>query len=158
MTRMTVRGLLTREGRQAVAVLESDEGDATLAFAIPTDEAHRLARALGLTPCPHSPICELVLGVVQRLAAAVGGVVIDGTEDGVVASLSLRSGGEELVLPCHPADALTLAVRAGAPIHATAAALALADAAPRPPAPEPSVRRWLDDVQPGDFAGAAGGE
>ncbi len=153
MTRMTVRGLLTRDGcDHPVAVLESVDGDATLAFAIPLDEAHRLARALGLTPCPKSPICELVLDVVRRFDASVAGIVLDGTPDGVVARVELRAAGEAVALPCHPADALTLAVRSGAPIQATAAALALAQAAPRPSMPDPAVRRWLDGVGPDDFA------
>lgn len=58
--------------------------------------------------------------------------------------------GAELLLPCHPADALALAVRARAPIMAQDSALALARPGPPPP-PEDDVQGWLDRVRPGDF-------
>jgi bifunctional DNase/RNase len=50
--------------------------------------------------------------------------------------------------PCHPAEALALAVRARAPILAQDSALALA----RPVTSDAGdVRQWLDRVNPGDF-------
>lgn len=69
--------------------------------------------------------------------------------------------GRELVLPCHPADAVALAVRAGKPIMAHDSALAHAHSAPLsnqtdaasepPPTALDAVQAWLDQVRPADF-------
>ena len=59
--------------------------------------------------------------------------------------------GAELPVPCYPPDAIALALRAGVPIYATAAALSHAD--PAPPAPG-VVTAWLDQVRPDDFQGS----
>jgi hypothetical protein len=59
--------------------------------------------------------------------------------------------GAELLLPCHPADALALGVRARAPIMAQDSALALARPAPPSSSPAPDdVQGWLDRVSLSD--------
>jgi bifunctional DNase/RNase len=63
----------------------------------------------------------------------------------------LAREGREMLLPCHPADALALAVRAGKPIIAHDSALAHARSTGTP-APRASLRNWLDQVRPADFA------
>jgi bifunctional DNase/RNase len=55
-----------------------------------------------------------------------------------------------MIIPCHPADALALAVRADKPIMAHDSALAHARSA-GPPPPEDVMRNWLDQVRPADF-------
>src|SRR5215831_9010618 len=70
---------------------------------------------------------------------------------GVSASLVIRYEGMEVVLPCHPGDALALALRADGPIVATDEALAHAcpvDEVVRTRA----LRHWLDGLTPADFA------
>jgi bifunctional DNase/RNase len=59
--------------------------------------------------------------------------------------------GREMMLPCHPADAVALAVRAGKPIMAHDSALAHARSSGTP-SPEDAARSWLDQVRPADFA------
>lgn len=54
----------------------------------------------------------------------------------------IERDGLELLIPCHPADAVALAVRAGKPIMAQDSALAHALDA---------VQAWLDRVRPADF-------
>jgi hypothetical protein len=92
------------------------------------NEANRLARCLGMTARPCTPIFELTEQLVGHLGAAVVRAYLEGDERGI-------SGA--------------LAVRARAPILARDSALALA----RPATPDAGddVRQWLDRVNPGDF-------
>lgn len=79
--------------------------------------------------------------------------MLDAGPPGVGARLVFSRGEAELELECHPADAVGLAVRAGAPIYATPEAIShacRADDHRRPPAGS-AVSRWLDDVTPADF-------
>jgi bifunctional DNase/RNase len=134
------------------AVLETSAQDRAIAFAIPMNEADRLAAVLGLTRV-CSPVCDRVLSVTRRLDAAIRHALIDATGDRITAALALRHQAEEMTLRCHPADAVTLAVRAKAPIYATAAALATGcGGGPRGlDAPAGGVARWLATVRPDDF-------
>ena len=75
---------------------------------------------------------------------------LEGDEHGISAGLVLERDGLEMLIPCHPADALALAVRAGKPIMAQDSALAFARAAGTP-APGATLRNWLDQVRPADF-------
>jgi bifunctional DNase/RNase len=64
----------------------------------------------------------------------------------------VERAGLELLIPCHPADALALAVRAGKPIMAQDSALTFARSAPGPGAPAgDAVRQWVDRLRPTDF-------
>ncbi len=55
---------------------------------------------------------------------------LEGDERGISAGLVLERDGLEMALPCHPADTVALAVRAGKPIMAHDSALAHARSAP----------------------------
>jgi bifunctional DNase/RNase len=136
---------------QPMVMLQVEGRDRWLAFYIPTNEANRLARCLGMTPCPCTPIFELTEQLIGHLGARVVRAFLEGDERGISAGLVLERGGAELPIPCHPADAVALAVRARAPIVAEDSALAHA----RPtgtPQPEEAMRNWLDQVRPADFA------
>ena len=85
-----------------------------------------------------------------HLGATVVRARLEGDERGISAGLVLDRGGAELI-PCHPADALALAVRAHAPIVAEDSALVHARATGAPP-PNDAMRDWLDRVRPADFA------
>jgi bifunctional DNase/RNase len=152
----------------AVAVLETLTDDRTLALTIPLDEAHRLARALGLGPCRCAPIYDLVEELLTALDTTITRAVLEAQESGIGAALTLGAGTQ--TLSCHPADALALALRSQAPLYATAAALAHAcpagphdhsphatpapsgaDAAPVTD-PKEDVSAWLRELRPADFA------
>lgn len=150
VTAMRVKGLHGEaHACHAVVVLETVSRDRTLAFTVPKAEATRLAAALGVAPgC--SPICDLVLRLTQRLGASVVRAVIDADEERIAASLVLERGDDMLALACHPADAVTLALRAEAPIDATDDALRHAH--PVPGAPDDQLTRWLRRVTPEDFS------
>jgi bifunctional DNase/RNase len=93
----------------AVAVLETLTDDRTLALTIPLDEAHRLARALGLGPCRCAPIYDLVEELLTALDTTITRAVLEAQENGIGAALTLGVGTQ--TLSCHPADALALALR-----------------------------------------------
>ena len=144
-----------------MVMLQVEGHDRWLAFYIPMNEANRLARCLGMTQCPCTPIFELTEQLIGHLRAEVRRAHLEGDERGISAGLVLERDGLEMVLPCHPADAVALAVRAGKPIMAHDSALAHAKSAPlssppdaateTPPAALDAVQAWLDQVRPADF-------
>jgi len=62
---------------------------------------------------------ELIDELLAHLKARVLRVVLDGDDVEVSGTLCIRGHDGETTLPCHPADGLALAERAGAPIYAT---------------------------------------
>jgi bifunctional DNase/RNase len=155
MTLMRVKVLTyDPDARQAIAVLEDVAEQLGLAFLVPMNEANRLARALGLTPCSCVPVFELVENLLAHFEARVRRITLDGNEAGVSATLSIGHDGGEATFPCHPADALALAKRASAPIYATEEALRHACPLDQPHSHGtgyPGVKEWLERVQPADF-------
>ncbi len=155
MTLMRVKALSHNPGAQlATLVLEDETGGLALGFLVPMNEAGRLARVLGLSQCRCAPIYELVLGMAARLGASVGRAVLHHEPEGICATLVLEHPALDLVLPCHPADAIALALRARAPIYATPAAVAQACPVAKLRAcgtDHPDVARWLERVRPDDF-------
>jgi len=114
------------------------------------NEANRLARCLGMSPCACTPIFELTEQLVGHLGGSVVRAHLEGDERGISGGLVVEREGTEILLPCHPADALAQAVRARAPIMAQDSALARSRPAP-PPERTEDVRGRLDRVRPGDF-------
>ena len=136
-------------GRPMV-MLQVEGRDRWLAFYIPMNEANRLARCLGVTQCPCAPVFELTEQLIGHLGARIVHARLEGDERGICAGLVLERDGVELLLPCHPADALALAVRASAPIMAEESALVHARSTGA--APDDPTRDWLARVRPADFA------
>ena len=143
-----------RQTRQPMVVLQEEGQDRWLAFYLPMNEANRLARALGRANCACTPVFDLVEELLTELDARVAHVELRGDEQGIWAAVDLERGTGRLVLGCHPADGMALALRAGAPILAADTAMAHARALDGPPSPD-EVRRWLDEVGPADFSGGA---
>jgi bifunctional DNase/RNase len=143
----------THTGRPMV-MLQVEGRDRWLAFYLPMNEANRLARCLGMTQCACTPIFDLAEQLIGHLRAAVVRAYLEGDERGISAGLVLERDGAELVLPCHPADALALAVRARVPIVAQDSALAHARSAGEKP-PGDEVTDWLAQIRPSDFGDAA---
>jgi bifunctional DNase/RNase len=104
---------------QATVVLEDMARRLQLAFLIPINEAHRLARILGISPCPRVPVLELIDGLLTHFKARVLRVVLDGDDVEISGTLYIRGNDGETTMPCHPADGLALAEQASAPIYAT---------------------------------------
>ena len=120
MTPMLISRLTHCPGHgQATVVLEDVARRLQLAILIPINEAHRLARLLGISPCTCVPVLELIDGLFTHFKARVLRVVLDGDDVEVSGTLSVRGNDGETTMPCHPADGLALAERACAPIYAT---------------------------------------
>jgi len=92
-------------------------------------------------------------------------VLEDVKGQGIGSRVYVRSGGDELGVPCYPPDALALALRAKVPIYATADALTHAqrvapsvDAGGGVADTRREVTRWLERVRPTDFSSRAGRE
>lgn len=142
------------EHNRPILLLENLDRRLQLAFLVPVNEADRLARTLGLTPCQCVPVFELVEKLMTHSKARVLHVVLDGTESGISATLHVGENEGGAVFSCHPADAVALAQRAGAPIYATDEALRHACPLDQPHSHEASpaeVAQWLDWVRPEDF-------
>ncbi|HEY7040848.1 MAG TPA: bifunctional nuclease domain-containing protein [Methylomirabilota bacterium] len=143
----------THTGRPMV-MLQVEGRDRWLAFYLPMNEANRLARCLGVTQCPCTPIFDLAEQLIGHLRATVVQAYLEGDERGISAGLVLERDGAELILPCHPGDALALAVRARVPIMARDSALGHARAAGGAPAAD-DLQDWLAQIRPADFGDAA---
>jgi bifunctional DNase/RNase len=136
-------------------VVETFAGDRALGFHVPPNEAGRLARVLGLGRCRCAPVFDLVHQVAASLGGRVAGAVLDAEEGGICARLIVASAGAEIGIPCHPADAVGLAVQSDTPIHVTPTALARATPAGVASAHAPGgLAAWLEDVRPADFGQA----
>ena len=155
MTLLRVKALSAGDNaRQATVVLETAPGNLALGFLIPMNEANRLARVLGLTRCRCAPVYDLIRDLAMNLSASVTRAVLDAEAEGICATLVLEHEGIEFVLPCHPADAIALALLTNTPIYATADALAHACPLAEREGQEighPAVTRWLERVRPKDF-------
>jgi bifunctional DNase/RNase len=144
-----------RQTRQPMVILQEEGRNRWLAFYLPLNEANRLARALGRAKeCTCTPVFDLVEELVSELDARIDHVELRGDDQGIWAAVDLERESDSLVLGCHPADGMALAIRAGAPILAADTAMAHARALDGPPSHD-EVRRWLDEVEPGDFAAGA---
>ena len=155
MTPVRVRGLhgVARD-TEAVLVVETLAGGDTFAFRIPPGEAARVARVLGLAGCRRVPVYDLIGALAAGLGGRVSGAVLEMRPGGVAGRVRIvPPEGEDhaLEIPCRPADAIALALRVGAPIHATGATLG--PAVPDIPRRDASrMAEWLDRVRPEDFA------
>ncbi len=152
MIAMKIRSLVrcAAHDRPLLTLVDRDGGQWHLALWLPANEAERLARVLGLTGPRCVAVFDLVQTLIEQLDGRVLAAELDADERGVGAVLRLqRGGGQELVIPCHPGDAVALAERAGAPILATPATLRYA----RPVGPEAGgdLAAWLARVRPEDF-------
>jgi bifunctional DNase/RNase len=156
MTEMRVVDLCTcRQTSKPMVLLEDVDRSRWLSFYLPMNEANRLARVLGKTCCAGVPIFDLLGEIAEAGALELVRAEIDGTDQGVNASLVVRRDGRDLAMMCHPADALALALRARVPILASDAALAHACPADHELRSH-AVRRWLDRMRPADFGDARG--
>lgn len=152
MTRVTVKGLLRGpDSENMVLVLETAGGDRVLGLVVPMSEATRLGRVLGRGACRCSPIYDLLTALAVSAHVEVGRAVLESTEGGIGAELVFVGDGPERRFECHPADAVGLAIRSGAPIFITRAALAQACPTETLREPDPGATAWLERVRPSDF-------
>jgi len=140
---------------KALIVLEDVEHRFRLRFYTDPHEAQRLAREMGRARCRCNPIYDFIQHLLCALQATITHVVLDDAgQRSIRALVCSERNGLELPLPCYPPDALALALRAKAPIYATAAALTHAQSLPVPDASQSEsidAKEWLERVRPEDF-------
>jgi bifunctional DNase/RNase len=108
----------------ACVLLEGAAGPSrSMTVVLASSDAASLARALTSADANCSAACDLILAPARRLESAVVRAVIDNGPDEISAELALGHDADPFLLACDVADALTLAVRARAPIYATRRAL-----------------------------------
>ena len=138
------------DGCRVGIVLRTSDMALELVLTIPPPEAARLAQVLGLAPCACAPLYGLVEALLARSDTTLDHAILDGQPEGITARLVLARDGRSEELACHPADAVALALRRGAPLVATAAALVHARGVDPLRGEEP-LRLWLSRVMPDDF-------
>ena len=120
MTPMLISRLTHCPGHgQATVVLEDVARRLQLAFLIPNKRGPPSGPDSGDQPLSMRPSLELIDGLLTHFKARVLRVVLDGDDVEVSGTLYIRGNEGEATMPCHPADGLALAERAGAPIYAT---------------------------------------
>jgi bifunctional DNase/RNase len=141
---MQVKGFLSCPQHGQV-VLEDPDGMVQLNIRMRPMMAHWLAHELKECQCPAVSVYRLL----QELLTKLGGILrvscIDASEDNTPLGLLVicRANGEEIRQPCHPADAIALAVRAQVPLYATSRALKMGS--------WKNIQPWLAMVRPQDF-------
>ena len=166
MVPVRVLGLAVDGGMQPVVLLTPlDGGDAPRTLVpiwIGPQEAASISVAVSGEEAPR----PLAHDLMQRLLAVTGATLdrVDVTriEDGTFyAELAVTTGAGRATIDCRPSDAIALACRVGAPLFVAEAVIALAGVPEGPDDGEPvepeetvaEFRRFLDDVDPGDFQG-----
>lgn len=161
---VTVSGMARDQRDNPVVLLKSSEGEEVLPIWI----GHAEGVAIQLTmsgekferPLTH----DLLKLAIESLGATLSKVAVtDLSNNTFFAKLYLQRDAELLVIDARPSDSVALALRFGAPIYVARDVFAAhkrsletasgeAGAAPGPdPDPDDEIRRYLRDLDPGDF-------
>lgn len=118
MIAMYVIGLSIDENNQSPVVVLSDEsGQMLLSVWLGALEAIAISLAISGGQLPRPLTHDLMLNVLQSCGASLTSVSITHMHQGSYhAKLSLQQGTHSLEIDCRPSDAITLALRTGAPI------------------------------------------
>ena len=144
-----------------VVLLREQEGARrVLPIYIDSPEAKAIALGQEERAMPRPMTHDLLRDVITALGATVVRITITELRDGTFyAEVDLSVGGRSQVVSSRPSDAIALAVRAKAPIFASAAVLdeagAIPEAEEEPEAEEDEIidefRDFIDQVNPEDF-------
>jgi bifunctional DNase/RNase len=155
-------------GAPVVVLREHDEAHRLLPLFVGGLEATAIALALTGTEAPRPLTHDLMATVVDRLHARLDRIEVTGVSDGAyLAELVLVGPNGAVRVDARPSDAIALAVRAKAPMFVAddvlerAAALVQVVGVDQGDVDDEveGFRRFLDQVDPADFAdpGAGGG-
>ena len=155
MNVMRVRELRAcQKHNRALVILEAVESPRRVTFYAEAEDARRLARELTRGPRACHPIFDFVMSLLRNWHATPVHIVLEDAEgDGIVAFVCVRQGEIEAKISCYPPDALTLALRTGVPIYATAGVLEHSEIVGE----DPVTAQWLENVRPVDFQPRHGG-
>jgi uncharacterized protein len=151
MTQMRIRDVAScKQHRRAIIVLEDTGGRQELTFYADLDEARRLVQQLQRGPTACHPVFDFIRALLEAFDTRPTLVVLEDVHGhGVGANVHLRGANGEIVVPCYPPDALSLALRAGVPVYATPEALRHTAAEPgsSPPGQRDPITRWLENIE-----------
>lgn len=135
-------------------VLEEIEGPRLLPIWIGLYEGGAIGMALSGQQFPRPLTHDLVMIVLQQLAAKIKHIVITELKDSTFfAEVVLQNGGKEIVIDARPSDSVALAVRANCPILVTEAVFNACPELLKPISEEEvnDFKKKLDTMTPEDF-------
>lgn len=120
MREMTIESIrLSLNSYQRIAILREKETDRYLTIWIGPYEAESISLRLHEVKPPRPQTHDLLRDVIEQLGATVRYVLLnDLARDTYYARIVLDAKGEEVQIDARPSDAISLAVRADAPIYA----------------------------------------
>lgn len=144
-----------------VLLLREDEGDRAIKIYIGAPEATAIAYAVQHVPTPRPMTHDLMIDLLGALGATLDRVVVTEVREATFfAELHLAGPSGPLTLSARPSDAIAIALRADAPIFATAAlmesvGMVLVDEEVDEEIEEEELvdefRAFLDSIGPDDF-------
>jgi bifunctional DNase/RNase len=155
--RVSVSGMARDPRDNPVVLLKSDDGDEVLPIWIGHAEAMAIELHIKGSQFERPLTHDLLRTTIETLGATVSKVAITGLREGTFfAKIYLQRDAEALVIDARPSDSVALALKTNAPIFVArdvflAHKRALEPEAGQTPAEDEELRRYLKDLDPGEF-------
>jgi len=157
LVRVSVSGMARDPRDNPVVLLKSDEGEDVLPIWIGHAEAASIELHLKGGHFERPLTHDLLRTMVESLGASVMKVAITDLRGGTFfAKIYLQRGDDVLVIDARPSDSVALALKCNAPILVSREVFAahkrsLEPGPGTPPAADDELRRYLKDLDPGEF-------
>jgi bifunctional DNase/RNase len=155
--RVSVSGMARDQRENPVVLLKSDEGDDVLPIWIGHSEAMAIELHIKGSKFERPLTHDLLRTTIETLGATVTKVAITGLREGTFfAKIHLQRDADVLVIDARPSDSVALALKSNAPIYVSrdvfsAHKRALEPDMGAPGADDEELRRYLKDLDPGEF-------
>jgi uncharacterized protein len=155
--RVSVSGMARDPRDNPVVLLKSDEGEDVLPIWIGHAEAMAIELHLKGTQFERPLTHDLLKTMIENLGASVVKVAITDLREGTFfAKIHLQRGTDVLVIDARPSDSVALALKCAAPIFVAREVFSAHKRAIQPeteaaPEGDDELRRYLKDLDPGDF-------
>jgi len=155
--RVSVSGMARDPRDNPVVLLKSDEGEDVLPIWIGHAEAMAIELHLKGTQFERPLTHDLLRTLIENLGASVVKVAITDLREGTFfAKIHLQRGDDILVIDARPSDSVALALKSNAPIFVAREVFSAHKRALEPdpgtaPGADDELRRYLKDLDPGDF-------
>ncbi len=145
LNQMNVRGLLFDPYNNAyIVILRDEQNSDMLPIWVGKSEASAISFALERIAPPRPMTHDLMKTVLDSMDAKIISIVLtDLKENTYFAKIHLLYGDSEFSIDSRPSDAIAVALRAEAPIFATAEVLHKQSSE--------ELERWLENLKPEDF-------
>jgi bifunctional DNase/RNase len=155
--RVSVSGMARDPRDNPVVLLKSDEGEDVLPIWIGHAEAMAIELQLKGSQFERPLTHDLLKTMIENLGASVVKVAITDLREGTFfAKIHLQRGTDVLVIDARPSDSVALALKCAAPIFVSREVFGAHKRAIEPdteaaPGGDDELRRYLKDLDPGDF-------